>query len=221
MLNTLKIVWRVSKEYEMSILDSNLFLFKFASVKDKERVLDGAPWTFEKQLLVFHEYDGNLRPSDYIFNKGTFWITIYDLSLNLMSTDMAEMIGNKIGVLKRVDHNTRRLGWGRNLRLRVEIDVTKQLRRFITILRGNARDDVWGRHGKFECPVAGERGDNDGVKQYGDWLIASPGARGNLANGDVTSNGRRRSYSANLWGKQEVIGSAERRKEGARVGKSE
>ncbi|XVF47427.1 hypothetical protein PTKIN_Ptkin03bG0108300 [Pterospermum kingtungense] len=69
MINTFKVVWRLSKNFEVSILDSSLFLFKFASLKDKERVLNGAPWSFEKQLIVFHEYNGNLQPSDYVLNR--------------------------------------------------------------------------------------------------------------------------------------------------------
>ena len=43
MLGTLMVVWRISKVAEVSVLDINLFLFKFASVKDKDRVLEGAP----------------------------------------------------------------------------------------------------------------------------------------------------------------------------------
>ncbi|XVF69481.1 hypothetical protein PTKIN_Ptkin11bG0085700 [Pterospermum kingtungense] len=37
LMNTMKIVWRVSQEYEVSILDLNLFMFKFAITKDKEK----------------------------------------------------------------------------------------------------------------------------------------------------------------------------------------
>ena len=43
MLGTLKVVWRNSKEATITILDSNLFLFKFATMKDKQRVMDGSP----------------------------------------------------------------------------------------------------------------------------------------------------------------------------------
>ena len=52
MLGTFRVVWKISKEAEVSVLDSNLFLFKFASTKDKDRVLEGSPWSFEKKLLM-------------------------------------------------------------------------------------------------------------------------------------------------------------------------
>ncbi|XVF43791.1 hypothetical protein PTKIN_Ptkin02bG0068900 [Pterospermum kingtungense] len=79
-------------------------------------------------MVVFQEYDGNLRTSDYIFNKGCFWVRVYDLPLDLMSMDVAERIGNKIGILKKIYHNPAKRGWGRNLHLRVEVDITKPLK---------------------------------------------------------------------------------------------
>ncbi|XVF41012.1 hypothetical protein PTKIN_Ptkin01aG0246400 [Pterospermum kingtungense] len=69
MVNTFKIVWRIVKDFEVMTLDANLFLFKFASLKDKKRVLDGAPWTFKKQFLMLHEYMGDLRVAEYKFRK--------------------------------------------------------------------------------------------------------------------------------------------------------
>ena len=36
MLRTFRVVWKISKDVEVSVLDFNLFLFKFANVKDKE-----------------------------------------------------------------------------------------------------------------------------------------------------------------------------------------
>ncbi|XVF56558.1 hypothetical protein PTKIN_Ptkin06aG0130800 [Pterospermum kingtungense] len=138
---------RVTKEYEVSVLDSNLFLFKFRSERDKDRVLEGAPCSFNNHLLMFHGYDGNLRPSEYVFNKGSFWIRVYDLPLNLMSLDIVERIGNKVGVLQKIDQNPTRLGWAGNLCLLVEINITKPLRRFVTILKRRGKDNDSGGSG--------------------------------------------------------------------------
>ena len=55
MMGTLKVVWRISKEAVVSILDSNLFLFKFHTMKDKLRVLDGSPWSFNNNLVAFQD----------------------------------------------------------------------------------------------------------------------------------------------------------------------
>ena len=91
-------------------MDSNLFLFKFATVKDKNRVLEGAPWSFGKKLLMFMEYDGNLRILDYKFEKASFWVRIYGLPLKLINEEIATALGRRIGDLVGIDENTSRVG---------------------------------------------------------------------------------------------------------------
>ncbi|XVF53315.1 hypothetical protein PTKIN_Ptkin05aG0089200 [Pterospermum kingtungense] len=76
---------------------------------------------------------------------------------------------------------------GRNIRLRVKIDITKPLRRFVTVVSGGGKDDIWARlgyerlpllyysygklgHGEFECDSVDDPVDDSGVKQYGEWL---------------------------------------------------
>ncbi|XVF64443.1 hypothetical protein PTKIN_Ptkin09bG0170200 [Pterospermum kingtungense] len=71
-LNTLRVVWRLSKEAEALVLDVNLFLFKFATWRDKQRIFEGAPLFFDKHFLLFREYNGELRLIDYTFNKACF-----------------------------------------------------------------------------------------------------------------------------------------------------
>ncbi|XWS60811.1 hypothetical protein CRYUN_Cryun07bG0069500 [Craigia yunnanensis] len=80
--------------------------FKFASKSDKHRILDGSPWSFDKHLLVLKDYDGNLRPTNYVFDSATFWIRVYGLPLKMMNQGMAERIGGKLGILKGVDTST-------------------------------------------------------------------------------------------------------------------
>ena len=74
LMSTMKIIWRLSKDAEALVLDEKLFLFKFANKKDKQRVLDGSPWSFQKNLLAFTNYDGDLRTSKYEFKRACFWI---------------------------------------------------------------------------------------------------------------------------------------------------
>ncbi|XVE62492.1 hypothetical protein DITRI_Ditri06bG0122100 [Diplodiscus trichospermus] len=61
MLGMMRAIWRISKEAEVNILDENLFLFKFANKKDRDRVISGAPWPFDKQLLALMEYVTGVR----------------------------------------------------------------------------------------------------------------------------------------------------------------
>ena len=129
----MRVIWRLSRDAEVVIMDNNLFLFKFANRKDKNRVLDRAPWSFDKHLLAFKDYDGGLRASKYVFDKATFWIQVFDLPLKMMHHDIVEKIGGKLGIFKQVDEGLSRVGWGKYLCIRVEMDITKPLRRFISL----------------------------------------------------------------------------------------
>lgn len=145
MMTLFKNVWRLSRPVEISTMDDNLFLFKFANLRDKERVIDVGPWSFDNQMLVVQDYDGDLRPSDYKFERALVWTKVYGLPMNLLNMDVAGKIGNKIGKLVMVDNSKTRSGWAKNVRMRVEINFTKPLLRFVTIDRGGGKGVIRGR----------------------------------------------------------------------------
>ncbi|OMO59710.1 reverse transcriptase [Corchorus capsularis] len=107
--------------------------------------------------------------------------------LGKRSLEMAEKMGKKMGTLIAVDPSLDMEGWACFLRKRVEIDVTKPLRRAIPI--GKSTNGVRGRLAYerlpefcFGCGRIGhcvidcaEISDDPGqIQQYGDWLRASP-----------------------------------------------
>ncbi|XVF09351.1 hypothetical protein REPUB_Repub07fG0085100 [Reevesia pubescens] len=53
----MKVVWRLSKEVTILSLDSNLFLFKFATLAYTKKIIEGSPWYFDKNILLFKEFD--------------------------------------------------------------------------------------------------------------------------------------------------------------------
>jgi len=148
MMNTLKLVWKLAKEVTIMALEDNLFLFKYSSETDKDRVIEGSPWFFDKHLLLFSEYNGDLRPDEYSFTKALFWIRVYELPLGKRSKEMAERIGSRIGKLVAVDPTLEAGGWARFIRVRVEIDITKPLRRAVMI-GGTGGSTVKGRLSTF------------------------------------------------------------------------
>ncbi|XVF50764.1 hypothetical protein PTKIN_Ptkin04bG0129700 [Pterospermum kingtungense] len=79
MMETMKTIWKLMREVQIMAIEDNLFLFKFQEENDKERVLEGAPWSFDKQMLLFHEFRGELRPEEYTFKTATFSLRVYEL----------------------------------------------------------------------------------------------------------------------------------------------
>ena len=92
--------------------------------------------------MLFMEYKGNLRISNYKFEKARFCVRIYGLPLKLMNDDIAGVLGRRIGDLVGIDQSMSRVGVGKFLRVRVEIDINKPLRRFVTVKLENRSDDL-------------------------------------------------------------------------------
>jgi len=63
------------------------------------------------------------------FTKALFWVQVYDMPLTCMNREVGHMIGATIGLVEEVDVTGDGVGWGRCLRIRVYIDLTKPLHR--------------------------------------------------------------------------------------------
>ncbi|XP_059429320.1 uncharacterized protein LOC132163147 [Corylus avellana] len=127
--SVLSTVWRTAGGVKFKELRENTWLFEFNDDVDKRRVLDGRPWSFDGQILVLNEFDGNTPPSQLEFNQSPFWIQVHDMPLICMNKNIGTKIGRSLGELEEVDVAGDGMGWGSCLRLRVNIDITKPLDR--------------------------------------------------------------------------------------------
>ena len=50
-------------------------------MKDKKKVLDMCPWSYEKQLVIIQEFEGELTPKELDLKWVPFWVQIYNLPL--------------------------------------------------------------------------------------------------------------------------------------------
>ncbi|XVF64737.1 hypothetical protein PTKIN_Ptkin09bG0191200 [Pterospermum kingtungense] len=104
MIGTMKVIWKLTRGVEIMALEDNLFLFKFLCGKDRDRILEGAPWSFDRHMLMFHDFVGDWRPEEYVFEKVAFWIKIYNLLLGMRTSATRETIGWRLGKLIKVDN---------------------------------------------------------------------------------------------------------------------
>jgi hypothetical protein len=122
-------IWRITRRVIFKELDDNIWLFEFEEVDDLQRVLDGRPWSFDRQILVINEFDGKTPPAHMAFKQSLFWVQVHDMPLLCMTKGIAAKIGESMGKLVDIDLAGDGAGWGRCLRIRVEIDLAKPLER--------------------------------------------------------------------------------------------
>jgi hypothetical protein len=186
--NFLSQLWRTVGTVIFNEVQENVWIFEFEDVGDKERVLEGRPWSFDRQILVLYDFDGSIPPAQMKFTHSPFWIQVHDMPLICMNKAVGTKIGESLGVLEDVDVAGDGSGWGRCLRLRVTLDLFNPLERGRALSLGGK--NYWvtfkyerlpsfcfncGRilHGVKGCPVKGsQRRHDDGPKDWGVWLRA-------------------------------------------------
>ncbi|KAL5741628.1 hypothetical protein ACOSP7_028360 [Xanthoceras sorbifolium] len=126
-------IWRTTQTFIMDNVKENVFVFQFQNQADKRRVLTGGPWSFDKCLIVLEEPLGDGKFLEMGFNNVQFWVQLYNVPLVCMTKEIGWALGNKIGRVTDIDVGATGDCLGRFLRVRVVIDVSKPLSRYLRV----------------------------------------------------------------------------------------
>ncbi|KAJ4832302.1 hypothetical protein Tsubulata_008643 [Turnera subulata] len=102
LMQTMSSLWLAKKGLQVSELEKNLFMFKFMDERDKTKILLGEPWHFDRYVLVLQAIEGNKQPSSINLHHTLFGIQIFDLPFDYRESEIARMIGKKLGFLMDV-----------------------------------------------------------------------------------------------------------------------
>ena len=143
-------------------------------------------------MVLLQEFEGEKDPKDMVLKWSPLWVQIYNLPLKSRTRETGKAIGASLGQVMDVDVADTGVQWGRCLRVRVEIDVTRKLirGRKINIEKEEAR---WVHfkyerlpnfcyrcglleHDQRECSesMGFDKGDEKGDLQYGAWMRGDP-----------------------------------------------
>ncbi len=184
-------LWKPRKSLKVQEIGENLFIFEFTEERDKARVLGGCPWLFDRHLLLLHEFDGLTPPREFTFKSSLLWVQVFDLPLYHMTKEIGELIGKAMGGHIETEVTEDGVGWGKYLRVKIRIDISKPLLRkkriaFVGI------DPLWVSfkyeqlllfchacgiigHGEKECVTRSNQKEQGlvGTLQYGAWIWAN------------------------------------------------
>ncbi|KAL0411140.1 UNVERIFIED_CONTAM: hypothetical protein Slati_3703700 [Sesamum latifolium] len=130
---TLTTAFNPVKGMDFKILPQQRFLLKFYHTVDRQRVMEGCPWAFDKNLIVLKEITADDNPAQMDLNWCDFHVHAHDLPISKMTRPIAQFIGNQIGIFKDVDMDDNGGVWGATLRIRVSLNVTQPLPRVLKI----------------------------------------------------------------------------------------
>ena len=189
---TMNQIWAISKGAIFCPVENNLFIVQFAHARDRAKVMDGCPWTFDQSLVLMREIEGSAQPSNITLTHCPFWMRIYNLPFDSRTEKDVKTIAGSIGEVIEVEKDE--VQWDRSARVKIMMNITKPIRRLQHIR--NKAGGVSMIEFKYErlptfCYVCGLIGhierdcgtvaEEDRVmeKQWGSWLRASP-RRGRL-----------------------------------------
>ncbi|KAL5756857.1 hypothetical protein ACOSQ2_021603 [Xanthoceras sorbifolium] len=91
---------------------------------------------FDKNLIVLEKPVGLGAISQLKFKFSEFWIHIYNIPLACMNCKVARLIAEEVGTIVDFPIDSKDL-WGKFLRIKVSIDITKPLKRGIRLRLAN------------------------------------------------------------------------------------
>ncbi|KAL0354063.1 UNVERIFIED_CONTAM: hypothetical protein Sangu_0987600 [Sesamum angustifolium] len=99
------------KGMELKAIENNIFLFRFNHSVDKNRALEGCPWSFEKNVLILKEVGENESPLTANLDWCSFYVHVHELPIQKMTKDFARYIGNYMGRFVDMEHMDHHRNW--------------------------------------------------------------------------------------------------------------
>ncbi|KAM0827048.1 hypothetical protein ACQ4PT_068445 [Festuca glaucescens] len=157
--------WDLAKDVKIRVHEDNLFVFQFACLGDWEKVMNGGPWVFRGKSVLLAPYDGFTKPSTIDLNSLLIWIQIHDLPVGYK--DLVKSLASKVGEFDTAEpHSTDYTG--NFYRARVRLDVRKQLKLVVSIIRNSRRQIFLVKYERLPdwCAMCGFLGHT--YKEHGD-----------------------------------------------------
>ncbi|XVF47656.1 hypothetical protein PTKIN_Ptkin03bG0127600 [Pterospermum kingtungense] len=87
------------------------------------------PWSFNKALLVFKEFEDRCVLLEIQIDSCPFWVHIYGVPMTMRSEKVGIVLGEKIEVVEEVSTNQNKVALGKYMRVRVVLNVFKPLKK--------------------------------------------------------------------------------------------
>ncbi|MBA0563622.1 hypothetical protein Golob_008594, partial [Gossypium lobatum] len=90
-------IWKTKKKFVIQVAGQNLFLIAFELEEDLETVLEGQPWLFRKQLILFDRLNKSMLRDQIQLVSSPFWIKIGPCLPEFDKKDLLHAIGVTFG----------------------------------------------------------------------------------------------------------------------------
>ncbi|TXG63929.1 hypothetical protein EZV62_010923 [Acer yangbiense] len=125
-------LWSPFGAVETELVGDNIFMFYFNNQVDRDRIWQRGPWYFEKSLIALEKPSGTGNIALLGFNKVELWVQIHEVPIMCMNRRMAKWMAEQIGEVIDIPSESKEC-WGRFLRVKVQIDIHRPLKRWLRL----------------------------------------------------------------------------------------
>jgi hypothetical protein len=181
----MKSIWNLSREPGCREAGENLFIFQTHCLGDWKKVVHQGPWTFRGWGVKIEDYDGLLDPEEVKFRGMYIWAQIHGIPELYRKIAVVDDLARRVGKANEVQLSPKLYYEGNYVRIRVLLDVSKPLLRFVSLsVPDEGRKRLMVKYEKipYFCKRCGLLGHDheecgDGVwsekdLQYGSWMLA-------------------------------------------------
>ncbi|XP_040998212.1 uncharacterized protein LOC121244266 [Juglans microcarpa x Juglans regia] len=149
--STMRKALRLTMGVRFRDLSSTLMFVEFDDRRDKEKVIQEGPWSFDKHLVLLKDVDGRKQVKQIQLTSASFWVRLHDLPLMARNEYVGRLLGEKIGVFEKVDVDEGAIAWGEFQRVCVNLQISKPLLRGSMFSIGGG-EPVWVRFSYERLP---------------------------------------------------------------------
>ena len=70
----MRMIWKPNKGVQRTEIDDELYLVEFGDGRDRKKIMDMSPWSYEKQLVLLKGFEGEQVPKDISIKQSPFWV---------------------------------------------------------------------------------------------------------------------------------------------------
>ncbi|KAK8690328.1 hypothetical protein V6N13_089021 [Hibiscus sabdariffa] len=116
MQKIVEMLWRKSLLEKVSLVGSNLYVFKFANSIARDWVLENGPWHIQHKALVLRKWEPNLPKLEFDLVRMPIWVHLFNVPLELYSQQglsyIASVVGNPL-YMDSITANKERLAFAK------------------------------------------------------------------------------------------------------------
>ncbi|TXG53380.1 hypothetical protein EZV62_022549 [Acer yangbiense] len=125
-------LWSSTDTVEVEKMDDNLFVFYFPRKEVRGLVWARGPWHFDNHIIVLEKLEGPRDMASMEFKMVDFWVQIHQVPMLCMNSRITKILAKQIGIVVEIPADSKE-SWGKFLRVRVRIDISKPLKRCLKV----------------------------------------------------------------------------------------